>query len=71
MKNVGEFYEKYCNDYKNDFDNDDKLSEAKKKKFEYKQFQLFDKTDQKLKLNEKAETFFKRLKIALLIKRGL
>ena len=71
MKNVGEVYEKYYNDYKNDFDNDDKLCEAKKKKFEYKQFQLFDKTDQKLKLNEKAETFFKRLKIALLIKRGL
>ena len=71
MKNVGEFYEKYYNDYKNDFDNDDKLSEAKKKKFECKQFELFDKTDKKLKLDQKAETFFKRLKIVLLIKRGL
>ena len=32
MKNVDELYEKYYNAYKNDFDNDDELSEAKKKK---------------------------------------
>ena len=32
MKNVDELYEKDYNDYKNDFDNDDELSEAKKKK---------------------------------------
>ena len=33
MKNVDELYEKYYNFYKNDFDNDDELSDAKKKKF--------------------------------------
>ena len=51
MKNVDELYKKYYNFYKNDFDNDDELSEAKKKKFDYKQFELFDKTDKKLKLD--------------------
>ena len=51
MKNVDELYEKYYNAYKNDYDNDDELSEGKKKKFDYKQFELFDKTDKKLKLN--------------------
>ena len=33
MKNVDELYEKYYNFNKNDFDNDDELSDAKKKKF--------------------------------------
>ena len=51
MKNVDELYEKYYNAYKSDFDNDDELSEAKKKKCDYKQFELFDKTDKKLKLD--------------------
>ena len=51
MKNVDELYEKYCNDYKNDFDNDDGLSEAKKKKFDYKQFELFNKADKMLTLD--------------------
>ena len=50
MKNVDELYEKYYNAYKNDYDNDDELSEGKKKKFDYKQFELFDKTDKKLTL---------------------
>ena len=31
MKNVDELQEKHYNDYKNDFDNDDELSESKKK----------------------------------------
>ena len=53
MKNDDELYEKYYNAYKNDYDNDDKLSEGKKKKFDYKQFELFDKTDQKLTLDGK------------------
>ena len=44
MKNTDEFYKKYYNDYKNDYDADE-LSEAKKKKFDHKQFELFDKTD--------------------------
>ena len=50
MKNVDKLYEKYYNAYKNDYDNDDELSEGKKKKFDYKQFELFDKTDKKLTL---------------------
>ena len=59
MKNVDELYEKYYNNYKNDFDNDDELSKAKNKKFEYKQFELFDKTDKKLKLDKETEDFLK------------
>ena len=61
MKNVDELYEKYYNDYKNDFDNDDVLSKAKNKKFDYKQFELFDKTDKKLKLDEETEECFKEI----------
>ena len=53
MENVDELYEKYYNAYKNDYDNDDELSEAKKKKFDYKQFELFDKTDESQKLTKK------------------
>ena len=55
MKNVDELYEKYYNAYKNDYDNDDELSEGKKKKFDYKQFELFDKKDKKLKLDGKTK----------------
>ena len=51
MKNVDELYEKYYNAYKNYFDNDDELSEAEKKKFDYKHFEWFDKTDKKLTLD--------------------
>ena len=58
MKNVDELYEKCYNAYKNDFDNDDELSEAKKKKFDYKQFELFDKTDKKLTLDEEIKKCF-------------
>ena len=50
MKNVDELYEKCYNDYKNDFDNGGRLDEGKKKKFNYKQFELFYKTDKKLTL---------------------
>ena len=39
------------NFHKNDFDNDDELSEAKKR-IDYKQFELFDETDTKLTLDE-------------------
>ena len=34
MKNVDALYKKYCNAYKNDYDNDDELKEPKKKKFD-------------------------------------
>ena len=51
MKNVDELYEKCYNYYKNYFDNDDELIETKKKKIDYKQFELFNKTDKKLTLD--------------------
>ena len=55
MKNVDELYKNCYNFYKNDFDNDDVLSEAKKKKFDYKKFELFDKTDKELTLDRKTK----------------
>ena len=51
MKNVDELYENYCNAYKNGYDTDNELNEAKKKEFDYRQFELFDKTDKKSKLD--------------------
>ena len=56
MKNVDELYEKYSNAYKNGYDADE-LSEAKKKKINYKQFELFDKTDKKLTLDGKTKKY--------------
>ena len=50
MKNVDEFYKKYYNAYKNDYDVEE-LCEAKKKKCDYKQSELFDETDKKLTLD--------------------
>ena len=47
MKNVDELYK---NAYKNDYDADE-VSEDNKKKFDYKQFKLFDKIDKKLTLD--------------------
>ena len=59
MENVDELYKKYYNAYKNDYDNDDdELSEAKKNKFDYRQFELFDKTDKKLTLDEQTKKNF-------------
>ena len=71
MKNVDENYEKYYNAYKNDYKTDDKLDEAKKKKNDYKQFELFGKTDKRSKLDGKIKQFLRRLKIEkkVLIKR--
>ena len=50
MKNVDELCKNYYNTYKSDFDTDNELTENKKKKFNYKQFQLGDiistKTDE-------------------------
>ena len=48
MKNFDELYGKYYNAYRNDTG---ELSEAKKKKIGYKQFEIFDKTDKKLTLD--------------------
>ena len=50
MKNVDKLYEKYYSAYKNYYDADE-LSEARQKKFDCKQFELFDKTDKKLTLH--------------------
>ena len=60
MRNVEELYEKYYNAYKNNYDADE-LSKAKKKKFDYKQFKLFDKTDKDLKLDEETKNFIKEI----------
>ena len=42
MKNIDELYKNYYNAYKSDFDTDDELTEDKKKKFNYKKFELDD-----------------------------
>ena len=51
-KNVDELYKKYYDAYKNDYDTVDDINEAKKKKFDYKQFEFVDKTDKEPKLDE-------------------
>ena len=61
MKDVDELYEKYYNTYKNDYDNNDELSEVKKKTFDYKQFELFNKTDKRLTLAGETKTFIKEI----------
>ena len=61
MKNVDELQKKYYNAYKNDNDADE-LSQAKRKKLDYKQFELFDKTDKKLTLNEETKKFIRNIK---------
>ena len=50
MKNVVELYEKHYSAYKNDYDTDNELTEAKKKEFDYRQFELGDKKDEESKL---------------------
>ena len=42
MKNVNELQKNYYNCYKSDYSANDKLREDKKKKFDYKQFELGD-----------------------------
>ena len=39
MKNVDELYKNYYDTYKSDYDTNDELTEDKKKKFNYKQFE--------------------------------
>ena len=60
MKNVDELYGKYYIACKNYYDADE-LSQAKKKKFDYKQFELFDKTDKNLTLDKETKNFFKEI----------
>ena len=61
MNNVDELYKKYYNACKNDYDNDDELKEAKKKKADYKQFELLEKTDKNLKADEETKKKFKEI----------
>ena len=42
MENVDELYKNYHDAYKSDCDTDDELNEDKKKKFDYRQFELDD-----------------------------
>ena len=55
MKNVNELYGKYYNAYKSDHDTDDESKEDKKKKFDYKQFELGDEINKESKLDEKTK----------------
>ena len=62
MKNIDEIDQKYYNFYKNDYNNNDELSEAKKKKFDYRQFdELFDETDKNSKLDRETKKLFKEI----------
>ena len=61
MKNVDELYKKFYNTYKNDYDADE-LNQGKKKKFDYRQSELFDKTDKELKLGGETKSFIKAVK---------
>ena len=56
MKNVHELYKNYYSAYKNDYGADD-LSKAKRRKLDYNQFELFDKTDKKLIVDEEKKIF--------------
>ena len=55
MKNVDKIYKNYCNDYKSDYNTDDRLSEDKKKKSDYKQFEIDNKINKESKLDEKTK----------------
>ena len=48
-------YNNYYDIYKNDCGSKDKLSEAKKKKFGYKQFKIIGRENNKLKLEKLQE----------------
>ena len=61
IKNVDRFYKKCYNAYKSNYDTDGALNEAKKKTFGKKQFELVDKTDKELKLDEKTKKVFKEI----------
>ena len=54
--------QKYYNAYKSDYDTDDELNEAKKKKFDYKQFKLGNKTDKESEPDGETKSFTKEIK---------
>ena len=45
MKNVDELHEKYYDVYKDDYDTNDELNQAKKKGFDYTKFKVGNKID--------------------------
>ena len=55
MKNVDNLYKNYYNAYKSNFDIKDELTEDKKKKFNYKQFEIDETISEESKLDEKTE----------------
>ena len=55
MKNIEELYKNHYDAYKSDYDTDDELKEGKKKKFDFKQFELDDKISKESKLDEKTK----------------
>ena len=61
MKNVDELYENYYNACENGYDTDNELNEAKKKEFDYRQFEMFDKTDKKSKLDGETKNFVEEI----------
>ena len=63
IKNVEEVYRKYHDPYKDENDNGGELNGVENKKFDYKQFELIDKTGKGSKLDEETKTKLKtRLK---------
>ena len=55
MKNVDKLYKNNYDAYRSDYDTDDELKEDKKKKFDYKQFELDDGVNKESKLLEKTK----------------
>ena len=53
---------KVYNACKSDYDTDDELNEAKKKKLDYKQFKLGNKTDKESELDGETKSFTKEIK---------
>ena len=64
MRNVDELYKNYYNAYKSDFDTNDELTEDKKEKFNYKQFEIDNMISKESKLDGK----MKELKLTKLPK---
>ena len=56
---------------KNDYDNNDRVDEGKNKQFGYRQFELFNKTDKKSKLDEKKKKGGLKIEKKMFIKRDL
>ena len=55
IKNFDKLYKNYYNAYKSGCNTDDELREDKKKKFDYKQYELDDKISKESKLDDKTK----------------